>query len=76
MTDSDFFIVCVEAADEDDLVVGRVYRGCSDAAGERSGFIRVWDESGEGYLYPAERFVRLSIAGLERARLESALMSL
>jgi len=75
MTAADFFIVCVEASTDDDLLVGRVYRACEDASGERSGFVRVWDESGEDYLYPAERFVRLNVAGRERDRLEAALSS-
>ncbi len=75
MTAAEFFVVCLEAGADDDLLVGRVYRACEDPAGERSGFIRVWDASGEDYLYPSEHFVRLSLAGWERERLAAALSS-
>jgi hypothetical protein len=29
----------------------------SDVTAERSGYLRIIDESGEDYLYPAQRFV-------------------
>jgi hypothetical protein len=39
-----------------DLTVGNVYKVLPDAEAERSGSIRVIDNSGEDYLYPAEYF--------------------
>jgi hypothetical protein len=39
------------------LVVRRVYRKLSDPAAERRGLLRIVDESGEDYLYPAGLFL-------------------
>ncbi len=39
------------------LVVGKSYPVLPDAAGEAMGWIRVIDESGEDYLFPAGLFV-------------------
>jgi len=39
------------------LTVGRVYRRLRDARAERRGLLRVVDESGEDYLYPAKIFL-------------------
>lgn len=62
----EFSVICIDAGEDDDLAVGRVYRAREDAGGIRSGFIRVWDESGEDCLYPGNLFVRTNVA--ERAR--------
>ena len=35
----------------------KIYVGLPDARAERLGRIRVIDESGEDYLYPADRFI-------------------
>ena len=35
----------------------KIYVGVPDARAERLGHIRVVDESGESYLYPADRFI-------------------
>jgi hypothetical protein len=35
----------------------KIYVGLPDARAERLGHIRVIDESGEDYLYPADRFI-------------------
>jgi hypothetical protein len=35
----------------------KIYVGVPDARAERLGQIRVVDESGESYLYPADRFI-------------------
>ena len=39
----------------------RVYRVLPDAAAARRGLIRVIDESGEDYLYPARLFVAVEL---------------
>jgi len=67
MREGEFSVICIEAGEDDDLAVGRVYRAREDAAGIRSGFIRVWDESGEDYLYPGNLFVRTNVAEGARA---------
>jgi hypothetical protein len=43
------------------LEVRKVYRGLSDPAAEGRGFVRVFDESGEDYLYPAACFVAVEL---------------
>lgn len=68
-----FFVVCVDEAGTGDLHVGRVYRAADDAAGARSGFLRVWDESGEDYLHEQLRFVRVTVPDPDRGRLEAVL---
>jgi hypothetical protein len=45
----------------DDLEKRKVYRVISDEKTEKDGYIRVVDESGENYLYPATYFVRLQL---------------
>jgi hypothetical protein len=39
------------------LEVRKIYRALPDAQAEQHGMIRVIDESGEDYLYPAQCFV-------------------
>jgi hypothetical protein len=35
----------------------KIYVALSDTRAERTGYLRIIDESGEDYLYPAQRFV-------------------
>jgi hypothetical protein len=52
------FAVCISnSAYPDDLKVRTVYQILRDKSGVRSNYIRVIDETGEDYLYPAEYFV-------------------
>ena len=51
-------VVCVRNDDyELDLVVNTAYEVLPDPSAERSGWIRIVDETGEDYLYP-ETFFR------------------
>lgn len=43
------------------LEVGKLYRKLEDPAARAHGYIRVVDESGEDYLYEADRFAELSV---------------
>jgi hypothetical protein len=43
------------------LDVRKVYRALPDEAAAAKGFVRVVDESGEDYLYPADRFVAVKL---------------
>jgi hypothetical protein len=56
------FVICVRnrgyAAS---LELRKVYRQLSDAQAEARNFIRVVDESGEDYLFPASLFVPIEI---------------
>ena len=51
------FVICVENRGAEDLVVRKVYRALHDKDAEATRYVRVIDESGEDYLYPADYFV-------------------
>ncbi len=51
------FLLCVRNDGSDDLEPRKVYEVLPDPGAVREGFVRVIDESGEDYLYPAEYFV-------------------
>jgi hypothetical protein len=56
------FAVCIEnAVYVDDLNVRTVYRVLPDESAARSNYIRIVDETGEDYLYPAENFVLIDV---------------
>ncbi len=56
------------------LELHKVYRVLPDKEAERDGDLRVIDESGEDYLYPAEYFVLVELSA-KRARALSASLS-
>ncbi len=58
------FVLCIRNDGSDDLEPRKVYQLLPDRAAVREGYVRVIDESGEDYLYPAEYFVpvRLPVA--------------
>jgi len=66
------FAICLKAKPEDDLQVGKVYRVLRDAKAAEVGCLRVIDESGEDYLYPANRFVLVNVPDKARGRLLKA----
>jgi hypothetical protein len=51
------FAVCVSNEGCDDLQLWKIYRVLPDADAAAEDYLRVVDESGEDYLYPARRFV-------------------
>ena len=55
------FVLCVKNDDCDDLVTRKVYRAIPDEKAEKDGYVRVIDESGDDYLYPASYFVRVQL---------------
>lgn len=63
------FAICVANEGYDDLEVWKVYQIMPDAKAAEVGCIRVIDESGEDYLYPADRFVAVDFPKDIRARL-------
>jgi hypothetical protein len=67
------FAVCVANEGYDDLEVWKIYQVLHDAKAAEVGCTRVIDESGEDYLYPADRFVAVDFAkGGPRAVAEMA----
>ena len=61
------FVICLRTGGSDDLEPRKVYQVLPDRATAREGHVRVVDESGEDYVYPAEYFapVRLPAAVAE-----------
>ena len=54
------FALCLKSC-EPDLEPRKVYEVIPDKAGARSNYLRVIDESGEGYLYPEAYFVLIKL---------------
>lgn len=56
------FAICLENKGYPaSLELRKIYEIMEDARGAEHGFVRVVDESGEDYLYPASWFVELSV---------------
>lgn len=66
------FVICVSNEDyEASLQLLKIYERIPDARGEWDGLVRVVDEDGEGYLYPAEWFIPLDVPRSVERALES-----
>ena len=55
------FVLCVKNDDCDDLEKHKVYCVIGDQKAEKDGYLRVVDESGDDYLYPASCFVQVGL---------------
>ena len=55
------FAVCIENRGAEDLDVRKIYRVLPDKTAAATGYVRVIDESGEDYLYPADYFVPVEL---------------
>lgn len=68
------FAVCVDNADYPaSLELHKIYRVLPDKDAEADGDLRVIDESGEDYLYPAQFFVLMHLPpAVEKSLLQSA----
>ena len=68
------FAVCVNNTDYPaSLELHKIYRVLPDEDAEVDGDIRVVDESGEDYLYPAEWFVSIELPqAVEKSLLQAA----
>ena len=62
------FAICVRSDDVDLLTPRRIYEVLPDHGAARSRYLRVIDNEGEDYLYPAVYFIRVSLpAAVKRA---------
>ena len=68
------FVVCVDNSDyEASLELHKIYPVVPDPDAIRGGEVRIVDESGEDYLYAAERFIGIDVPGsIESAILKRA----
>jgi len=55
------FAICVRTKGAEDLEIRKIYQVLPDARAAKDKYIRVIDESGEDYLYPADYFVPLTL---------------
>jgi hypothetical protein len=55
------FLLCVRNNGCEDLEVRKIYEQLADSRGDKEGFVRVVDESGEDYLYPRDRFIAVEL---------------
>jgi hypothetical protein len=63
------FVLCIENKDYPaSLEKWKIYPVIEE--GEKSGYIRIIDESGEDYLYPVEYFVSIEVPSGAKEKLE------
>ena len=67
----DQYALCIENRDCDDLEQRKLYRIVRDEEAAKEGYLRVMDESGEGYLYPQSYFVIVDVPRQAHAVLRS-----
>jgi hypothetical protein len=67
------FVVCIDNEGyEASLERNKIYVAVADAEARRAGEIRVIDESGEDYLFSAERFVSVDLPAAVQASVRRA----
>ena len=66
------FGLCIRNDECEDLERRKVYRVLPDEDAAREGYVRVVDESGEDYLYPASYFVLVEVPEEAREALVGA----
>ena len=70
------YVVCVENADYPvSLELHKIYRTLPDEDALANGDLRIVDESGEDYLFPASAFVAISLPERVRSSLRRAAAS-
>jgi hypothetical protein len=68
------FAICISTGDPDLLTPRMIYQVIPDESAARSSYIRVIDNEGEDYLYPAEYFILVDFPlAIERALLQVSL---
>ena len=55
------FVICIENDDCEDLELRKIYQVLPDESAAEDNYLRVIDESGEDYLYPADYFVEIQL---------------
>ena len=55
------YVICLRNEGAEDLELRKLYEVIRDESSERSGLLRVVDESGEDYLYPEEFFAAVEV---------------
>jgi len=55
------FAICLKNKGSEDLEIRKVYQVLSDEKAEKQRLLRIIDESGEDYLYPASYFFLIDL---------------
>lgn len=55
------FVICIKNEGCEDLQLRKLYQTLPDEIADEAGLIRVVDDSGEDYLYPATSFVPVTL---------------
>ncbi|MGA2091941.1 MAG: hypothetical protein ABSH16_00845 [Sedimentisphaerales bacterium] len=55
------FALCIENKECEDLEKRKIYRVLPDDKAAKEGYIRIFDESGEDYLYPQAYFILIKL---------------
>lgn len=67
------FVVCVRNDDCEDLEIRKIYQVLPDEAAAADDLVRIVDESGEDYLYPATLFLQIELPqAIEKALMPAA----
>ena len=66
------FAICIRSDDPDLLTPRRVYEVLPDESAARSKYIRVVDNEGEDYVYPADYFIFVDFSPAVRQALRQA----
>ncbi len=64
--------LCIENKDSDDLEKRKIYVVVPDEEAVQEGYLRVIDESGEDYLYPASYFILMDLPAEAQKALRAA----
>lgn len=51
------FVICIRTEDPDLLTLRKIYQVIRDNSAAKSNYLRIIDNEGEDYLYPADYFV-------------------
>jgi hypothetical protein len=72
MNDDVIYVMCIDNEGYDaSLEIRKVYRVLPDPAAAAHGLLRVIDNSGEDYLFEADRFVLVTVRGLATAAFDA-----
>ena len=67
------FVICIQTDDADLLTLRQIYEVLPDEGAAKSQYIRVIDDEGEDYLYPAKYFVFVDFPlAIEEALLQAS----
>lgn len=55
------FAICIQHENCEDLSLHKIYQVLSDSSAAIDDYIRVIDDSGEDYLYPASYFIQIKL---------------